>query len=102
MPAEVHLNDIGTEFRATLKDQDGVVVDISTASTRTMKFRKPTGVTVTKTAALFGTGTDGKMKYLSITGDLDVLGEWRVQGFVAIGAGSWHTDEYRFTVHPTL
>jgi hypothetical protein len=106
-PFEVHLGDVRTEFRVQMKDQDGTVVDISTATTRQLTFRKPNGtllvktatagaVDVTKTAAL------GWMHYLSIAGDLDVIGQWRVQGYVVIGAGSWHSDEYRFVVHGNL
>ena len=40
MASEIHVDDVGTKFLATIKD-DGVVVDISTASSITMKFRKP-------------------------------------------------------------
>ena len=35
MASEVHVNDVGTKFLATIKD-DGVVVDISTATSITM------------------------------------------------------------------
>ena len=102
MPIEVHVADVGTVFEATITDQDAAVVDISAASTKESKFRKPTGAVLTKTATLVNTGTDGKMKYTSLAGDLDVAGVWQVQGHVVIGGGNWHTDLYRFTVHPTL
>jgi hypothetical protein len=39
MASEIHVNDVGTRFLATIKD-DGVVVDISAASSITMVFKK--------------------------------------------------------------
>lgn len=98
---EVHLGDIGTSFRATVMDQDGTVVDISSA-TRTMKFLKPDRTVIEKPAALVTDGTDGQMEYVTVSGDLDMRGTWRMQGKVVIGAGTWHTDEYLFEVHRAL
>lgn len=101
MAKQIHVSDVGTKFRPTVKD-DGLILDISGASTLQMFFRKPTGAVITRTAVLDTSGTDGKMKYVSIAGDLDVAGEWRVQGRVVIGGGDWHTDEARFTVWKNL
>ena len=33
MSEQIHLNDIGTQFKVTVKDEDSVVVDLSSAST---------------------------------------------------------------------
>lgn len=102
MASEVRKSDIGTIFRATLTDQDGTVVDISAASTKQLKFRKPDGTVLEKAATLTTDGTDGKMQYATISGDLNLAGQWKVQGYVVIGSGTWHTDEYVFTVHTNL
>jgi hypothetical protein len=102
VPAEIHLGDKGTVFRVTVQDQDGTPVDLSVASAREFIFRKPDGVIVKKTGTNTGTGADGKMQYITVANDLDQTGTWRVQGRVAIGAGEWHTDQYRFIVHPNL
>ena len=48
---EVHVGDIGTEFRALVKDGD-TVVDLTDVSTLEMFFEKPDGTTVTKAASL--------------------------------------------------
>jgi len=98
MSAQVHVGDIGTVFQATVKDQDGAVVDISTASVKTLFFRKPNGTVLAKAAVFVATGTDGQMKYVSIAGDLDQSGNWSLQGYVVIGAGQWHTDTATFFV----
>lgn len=101
MAAEIHVGDVGTVFEATVKDEASVIVDISSATVRRLKFRTPDGRLLTKDAVLVNTGTDGKMKYTSVAGDLDVAGLWRVQGYVEIGTGKWHTDVHEFDVHPT-
>ena len=108
MSAEVHVGDVGTEFRAQVKDQDGVEVDLSAATVRTLKFRKANGAVITR-SALPGTLDDpaktaalGWMYYVSVNGDLDVEGGWVQQGYVAVGGGTWHSDEFGFTVYPVL
>jgi hypothetical protein len=102
MSAEVHVGDVNTRFLATLKDQDTTVVDITSATVMKFKFRKPSGTVVERTASRLNAGDDGKMKYDSITNDLDEAGEWIVQGYVEVGSGKWHTDPFQFTVYPVL
>jgi hypothetical protein len=101
MAPEIHVNDIGTIFRVTLRDESGLV-DLSTASTKQIIFRKPSGTILTKTASLTTDGTDGKLQYASVSGDLDAEGEWQLQARIAIGSGDWKSDIHRFTVHPNL
>ena len=99
---EIRVGDVGTRFEDTVYDQDGVVVDISTASNLDMIFRKPDDTAVVKTAVLTGDGTDGKMEYTTIADDLDQPREWQRQGLVEVGGGSWRTDIIKFRVHDNL
>lgn len=108
MSAEVHVGDVGTEFRAQVKDQDGAVVDVSSAIVRQLKFRKPDGTVIVR-AALSGSASDpaktgalGWMYYIGVLGDVTLAGVWVQQGYVEIGIGKWHSDEFEFTVYPTL
>ena len=98
---EIHQGDIGTTFRATIQ-QDASVIDISGASTLQMIFEKPSGSTMTKTATLYSDGTDGKMQYATVSGDLDETGSWRVQAYIALDTWQGKTDMYTFEVHPNL
>jgi hypothetical protein len=98
----IHQNDIGTVFELTITDQDAAVVDISSAGTRQIVFKRPDGSVFTKTATLVNTGTDGKMKYVTLAGDLDQPGRWEAQGVVAIGSGSWSSGTIQFTVATNL
>jgi len=103
MPAnEIHLEDIGTVFVGTVKDDAGNVVDISGATTKQFTFKKPDGSKAIKTAIPTTDGTDGKMQYVAVSGDLDQAGGWRLQGKVILPSGTWYTDVHRFDVHTNL
>ena len=101
MASEIHVNDVGTKFLATIKD-DGTVVDISSATSITMIFKKPDDEVVQKTGTLNGDGTDGKVYYTTIAGDLDEAGLYKLQAKVVLSTGTYYTDIYSFKVHCNL
>ena len=74
---EIHLNDIGTIFEVTVQD-DGVIVDISGATTKEIIFKKSRGEVLTKAAVFSTDGVDGKMRYVAVAGDLDERGQWEL------------------------
>jgi len=98
---EVHVGNIGTIFRGTVRDAAGVV-DISGASTLQLFFKKPNGQVLTRTATLTTTGTDGQLEYETVAGDLDVSGVWQWQGYVVTSDGAWKTDIKTEQVFPNL
>lgn len=91
MSSEIHVLDIGTEFRIPITD-DGEVVDISTATGLTIIFKKPDGTLLSVTADLYTDGTDGIMYYRAVDGDLDQAGIWKIQAFVEISGGSYYSS----------
>ena len=92
MPAdEIRMEDIGTKFKITVKDGSSVV-DISGATTKQLIFKKPGGTKLTKTAVFFTDGTDGIITYDTLSGDLDEDGMWKVQGYVVLSSGTYHSD----------
>jgi len=102
---EVHLGDIGTVFRAIIKEINGGIataIDISNAITKTLTFTKPSGTKVVQTAAFTNTGTDGKMQYTAVSGDIDETGWWTIQGYVETPAGEWYTNTQQFKVFSNL
>ncbi len=98
---EVHVGDIGTVFEVTIKDNTSVV-DISSATTMQIIFRKPDGSRLEKTATLTNSGVDGKMEYTSVSGDLDRHGSWKLQGRVVMSGGAWRSSVGNFDVYPNL
>jgi len=83
-------------------EENGAAVDISAASNLKMVLVKPDGTRIEKTAVLSGTGTDGKMRYTTIAGDLDQAGEWLYQGSLTVGTWSGVTDVLRMDVLSVL
>ena len=98
---EVHIGDIGTIFELTVMD-GASVVDVSTATTKEIVFRKPDGSTATKTAAFTTNGSDGKIRYTTVALDLSVAGDWAVQAHVVLPTGEWRSDLSTFRVYPNL
>lgn len=103
MAAKVHVGDVGTIFEATVRDQDDALVDVRTATTLQMLFKKPDGSLLTKAATVVNVGVlDGKIKYVSIAGDIDQAGEWFSEGRVVTPVGDWGSDVGAFTVDERL
>ena len=50
MASEIHVNDVGTRFKFTVKDS-GVVVDLSSASLLQINFRKPDDEVINRTGS---------------------------------------------------
>ncbi len=83
MAENIHVGDIGTVFEITIVDDNDAAIDISTATTLQIIFKKPNNRgTLTKTATFTNSGTDGKLEYATISGDLDTAGLWYIQGKV--------------------
>jgi hypothetical protein len=101
MDAEIHKLDTGTALVIAVVDEEGDPVDVSSA-TKTVYLKKPTGAVLEKAGVNDTTGTDGLMKYVTQSGDLDTLGSWEIQGKVVIGSAEWRTKVGQFVVHPNL
>ena len=83
MSNNIHQNDVGTIFKVKIIDDNTLAaIDVSTATTKKIKFRKPPNVQVIKTAEFTTDGSDGYIQYTTIDGDLDRTGLWKIQGFV--------------------
>lgn len=98
---EVHLNDIGTLFIVTVKD-GSVAVDISDATVKQIIFKAKRKGTFSKDATFYTDGSDGKLTYTSVEGDLSETGSWQLQAYVETPAGKWHSDIVNFTVYANL
>ena len=98
----VHNADLGTIFRLTITDTAGTAIDVSTAAVKYIYFQDPTGAKVQKTAAFTTNGSDGKIQYTTIAGDIDEVGTWMVQGYVETSLGKFWTEKDSFKVYSTL
>lgn len=85
-PQHLQLGAIGALIIVTV-EEDGEIVNLASVTTKNFVLKKPNGVTVTKTALFFTDGTDGKLKYTTIAGDLDKAGEWKIQADLVFPSG---------------
>lgn len=98
----MQVGDIGTSIVLTIIDQDGAVVNVSASSARNINFKKPNGAAMTKSASFFTDGTDGKIAYTTIAGDLDQAGIWDMQAKVVLPSGTWYSEVKKVTVGAQL
>jgi hypothetical protein len=101
MASEIHEGDIGTKLLVTVVD-DGVVVDIGPATTLEMFIKKPNGTILSRTGVLETDGSDGQMYYITVSGDIDAAGTYKLQGRVVLPGGSYYTSTATFKVHCNL
>lgn len=99
MSAQIHVEDEGTVFEATIYDENNVIVDLSSATTMEFRFRKANGTVLTVDAIHVTDGTDGKIKYTAVEGDIDVDGQWKLQAYVELPNGKWHSSFHDFVVY---
>lgn len=101
MASQIHKDDVGTKLLVTVTD-DSSAVDISTASSLVIFIKKPDGTVLERAGVLNTDGLDGKMYYLTVVGDLDVAGNYKIQGKVVISTGTFYTSISNFKVHCNL
>ena len=98
---EIHVNDVGTKFLVTVTDGSSAV-NISSATTKELIIKKPSGTKLTKATSFTSDGTDGKMQHSIASDDLDEAGSYKLQGKVVISDGTFYTDIHTFKVHRNL
>jgi hypothetical protein len=98
----VQQSNIGVSFTATILDQSGEVVDLSSATTLDFIFQRPDGTLLVGAGGLVTDGTDGKMRYTTVSGDLDDVGAWRYQTHIEIGSSSFYSAVSKFKVLKNL
>jgi hypothetical protein len=89
-------------LRFTIRNQDGVIEDVSAATAMILTIKKVGGAPVDKTLTFTGDGTDGQVKYTTLASDLDAPGIWRIQGKITLATVVYYTDLLSFEVAPNL
>ena len=94
-----------TRIAVTVHDQDNVAVDVSAATTKTIRVTAPGGAVETVAASFDsvlgdGTGADGKI-YVQYTTAL-VPGGYSFEAFIEIAGGAWYSESGHFTAVPNL
>lgn len=82
----IHKGDKGVVLVVTFYDEDGDALDVSSATTIEMHFKKPDGETAVVTAAYVSDGSDGQLEYTTLAATLDQAGTWQYQGYIVTAA----------------
>ena len=99
---EFGLDDVGNILRLTVKTEDDEAKNIAGASALTYLLKKPDETVVELTASFDTNGTDGKVIYAFVAGDLDLVGLYEVQVKIVTATWTGITSSYFFTVRDTL
>jgi hypothetical protein len=102
MASEIHVGDIGTIFKITVKDSDTTVVNVSNADGLFILFKRPDNSFLQVVPSLETNGTDGMIRYVTTSGDLNQYGTWQIQARVIFGSDVFSTDIQRFKVYRNL
>ena len=95
------VDDIKVRIIETIYE-DGEVLDISSATAKSIIIRKTDGTILTYTAEFLTDGTDGKIYYDTIDGDLDQTGTYKVQAEISINGGTYRGSVSSFTLKCNL
>ena len=100
---KIYAGDIGTRIEFEIVDESGVVVDISASVTKTIDILRPDLTSVASVAATFTTGgTDGKMYYETVSGDISMEGTYRAQAYLDLTSWQGKAAIVEFEVDPAL
>ncbi len=99
---EIHINDKGTVIQSTIMKNCSEVFDLSAADTIEYILKKPSGTVVTLTCVLVTDGSDGEIRYTSISSTFDEAGYYKLQAHIVLGSTEWRTNIETFRVYPNL
>ena len=89
----ITLGDIGTDLQITVTEA-GTAVDISSAAVLEVLLTKPSGTEIARTASRLNGGTDGKLHYTTVAGDIDERGIWSYRARVTFSPSQvYHSIE---------
>ena len=101
MTTDLHVGDIGTKLRFTVKE-NGIPLDLSGVTAKQLLLEKKDRTTLLKELVFTTSGSDGKVEYITVSGDLDQKGKLRAQIFLETGDGEWHTSIVEWEVEANI
>ena len=98
----IRLEDVGVDIRLQVKNDDGNIVDISTAAIKEYQFIKPDRNTYKVNADFVTDGKDGLLSYITVIDEINQEGLWELQLYIVFNAGSFHSTKIRFRVESII
>ena len=103
MAGRIHVGDVGTKFRVRMLDETGQPISLAAATTRQLIFRRPNRQTFTVPATVEAHEDDtgpvqSLLTYVTVSGNINIRGQWSVRGHVVLPTGEWRSTEEQFNV----
>ena len=94
-------NDIGVALEGEIRSGN-LVFPVDTATVIDLVLRDPDGAKKTKAGSLVGDGKGGKVRYVTVAGDIDKAGTWSMQWHIVMSGLDIHTNLVAFNVGDNL
>lgn len=97
-------SDVGNEFIVTLKDRDDTIINLTDASSATLRWKVGTAVVAEKTMTFVAPRTGGVVKYTTVLNDLATAGVYWLEVKVVFSTGQtlYSTNDIREQVKAVL
>lgn len=93
--ASPHVGAVGLPIEVDVVDDEGQAIDLTTASVKKIRLKKPGEASALKEATLVGAN---RLRYVTADGDLDAAGEYRYQAYVEMAGWKDHSESAGFEV----
>jgi len=100
--SDIQVGVIGLIIELTLQER-GSILDVSSATTKQIVFKKPDNSKVTVDAVFTTDGKDGKIQYT--TGSITIIdhaGTWQTQGYISVAGFTGYSTVSEFLVNDNL
>jgi hypothetical protein len=94
----IYQNDSGIVLTVQLIGADNLPINISLANQVYILFTRPNDTTFQVDGSFATDGKDGIVQYITQTGDLNIVGTWRMQVEVLLPGDVYHSDINMFKV----
>lgn len=99
----IYTDHVGLILEAEVIDADSeAAIDISAATTKTITLTAPSGTKAVKTASFTTDGSEGKIRYTTVAGDLSENGRWYAQSHIVTPTLNFYQSIHQFDVLPNL
>lgn len=102
MIPRLRVGDWGTALQFQFVTDPGTPIDISQATSLTIKIKRPDGSSITRALSFITNGQDGWASYTVSQGDLSLQGQYQAQGYLVMPSGAWTTTMKQFFVDSPL
>lgn len=100
---EVQVDSFGWNIDLRVVDEQGSPIDISAGTTLEYLVKKPgANGPITMTANFVTDGTDGKLRHVVASGEIDTIGMWQIQTCVVTASAELYSAILFFEVKPNV